>query len=287
METDELLPPRRLTRGYSVVMRKEFKYRKPVCPFISSTFQDFQVSLLLALIISRISLSQVERDYLMRKVFPAIGDLCHKRGTYCAPVDLRWGINENQVNSGLVVQLCLDYIVRCAPFFICLLGERYGSQRPEDSPPLPECYEDLPESASWLDKSLMVAAAAGYDWVCQESYQHCSVTELEIIQAALLNESSDFCYFYFRQPDHIENLFTDLPEDERQEKLAVYLAESDDASVRMQALKARIVNKGLPIRYFQTPEELGRLVLQDWTKVIELLYPPLQSVVSNIGEYLH
>ena len=229
----------------------------------------------------------MEREYLLRKVFPTIGALCYERGTYCAPVDLRWGINENQGNSGLVVQLCLDYIVRCAPFFICLLGERYGSQRPEDAPPLPNTYEELPPDAPWLDKSLMVAASAGYDWVRQKNYQHCSVTELEVIQAAFLGDA-DYCYFYFRQPDHVEHLYLDLPDEERQEKLSVFAAESEYSGLRVRDLKARIVNKGLPIRYYQTPEELGRLVLQDWMAVVEELYPPLQEVVcTNSKSWQH
>ena len=40
---------------------------------------------------------QAERDILVKKVFPAIDALCRERGTYCAPIDLRWGINESQV----------------------------------------------------------------------------------------------------------------------------------------------------------------------------------------------
>ena len=114
-------------------------------------------------------LKQVERDILMKKVFPRINALCHERGTYCAPVDLRWGINDSQTNSGLIIQLCLDYIDRCAPFFICLVGERYGSHRPVEQDPLPAHYDDLNPSCHWLDRNLVIASSAGYDWVCSPS----------------------------------------------------------------------------------------------------------------------
>jgi hypothetical protein len=41
-------------------------------------------------------------------------------------VDLRWGITEAQANEGQVLPLCLAEIERSRPYFIGLLGERYG-----------------------------------------------------------------------------------------------------------------------------------------------------------------
>ena len=61
-----------------------------------------------------------------------------------------------------------------------------------DAPPLPESYSDLPPDADWLDRNFLVAASGGYDWVLQDSYQHCSVTELEIMQVLTDNCSSQF-----------------------------------------------------------------------------------------------
>ncbi len=48
-------------------------------------------------------------------------------------------------------------------------------------------------------------------------------------QAAFL-EGSEHAVFYFRLPDHVDSLFTDLPESERREKLRIY-------EVRMQRLQ--------------------------------------------------
>jgi hypothetical protein len=41
-------------------------------------------------------------------------------------VNLRWGITEEQARRGDVLPICLGEIDRCRPFFLCLLGERYG-----------------------------------------------------------------------------------------------------------------------------------------------------------------
>ena len=216
----------------------------------------------------------------MKKVFPAIDALCRQRGTYCAPVDLRWGINDAQVNSGAVIRLCLDYVTRSAPFFVCLLGERYGSHRAADSKPLPSTYEELDTDANWLDKNFLVAASGGYDWVLQETYQHRSVTELEIIQS-LLN-GAEHGYFYFRQPDHVDYLYTDLPEEERQEKLKDFESESEYSKLKVRSMKARIVKKGLPVKYFKTPDELVQIVLKDWKAVVDYLFPPLENMVGDM-----
>lgn len=223
---------------------------------------------------------QAEREVLVKHVFPTIDMLCKERGTNCIPVDLRWGINDSQVNSGLVLQLCLDYVRKCSPFFICLLGERYGSHRPVGGTPLPGSFEELEPDAHWLDKNFMVAYSGGYEWIAQESYQHCSITELEIIQACFLEANPAHCYFYFRKPDHVDNLYTDLPSEERRERLALFEAEDPHSRFMQEELKKRIVTKGLPVQYFRTPEDLTHLVLEDWKRVIDLVYPPLENIVS-------
>ena len=41
-------------------------------------------------------------------------------------VDLRWGITEEEAHQGKVLPICLAEIDRARPFFMGLLGERYG-----------------------------------------------------------------------------------------------------------------------------------------------------------------
>ena len=52
---------------------------------------------------------------------------------------------------------------------------------------------------------------------------------------------------------------------------------------QIATLKSRLVKMGLTIRYFRTPEDLGRLVQQDWSIVIDTLYPPLQDMGAALG----
>ena len=51
--------------------------------FISSTFQDMQV----------------ERNYLIEKVFPKLRLEASKREVSIVPVDLRWGITEEELQE--------------------------------------------------------------------------------------------------------------------------------------------------------------------------------------------
>src|SRR3954447_14669318 len=84
--------------------------RRAVRVFISSTFQDMHR----------------ERDELVKRVFPRLRKLCEQRGVTWGEVDLRWGITEHQVQRGEVLPVCLGEIDRCRPFFLGILGERYG-----------------------------------------------------------------------------------------------------------------------------------------------------------------
>jgi WD40 repeat protein len=78
--------------------------------FVSSTFRDMHA----------------ERDHLTRKVFPRLLSECMRRGADFVAIDLRWGITQEESAKGLSPSLCLREIDRCRPFFISLLGDRYG-----------------------------------------------------------------------------------------------------------------------------------------------------------------
>src|SRR4051794_16369675 len=78
--------------------------------FVSSTFVDLND----------------ERDELVKRVFPELRRRCRQRGVAWAEVDLRWGISDEEQAEGRVLGVCLDEIDRCRPFFIGILGHRYG-----------------------------------------------------------------------------------------------------------------------------------------------------------------
>ncbi len=95
--------------------KAEFKAWRTFSIFISSTFSDMQA----------------ERDYLKAIIFPRIEEELKERRIKLAIVDLRWGVDTASIakedeREATVLKVCLDEIKRCRPFFIGLLGDRYG-----------------------------------------------------------------------------------------------------------------------------------------------------------------
>src|SRR4030067_3576358 len=84
--------------------------QRAVRVFVSSTFRDMHA----------------EREELVKRIFPQLRKLCDQRGVTWGEVDLRWGITDEQTAEGKVLPICLDEIRRCRPYFIAMLGERYG-----------------------------------------------------------------------------------------------------------------------------------------------------------------
>ena len=80
--------------------------------FISSTFRDMQA----------------ERDHLVTVVFPELRELVEPLGLEVFDVDLRWGAPAKDANGETANswQYCRQWIDRVEPFFICILGQRYG-----------------------------------------------------------------------------------------------------------------------------------------------------------------
>lgn len=132
--------------------KQKFTIRKPITPYVCSTPCDFDA----------------ERDYLAKEIFPQLEDLCLQRGTAFSPIDIQWTPDGLQTESGHLLRINLDFVVRCSPYFICLLGETYGPHRTPDDGKLPESLHSLPEDASWIDKNCLVAASAGYSWILKE-----------------------------------------------------------------------------------------------------------------------
>ena len=74
--------------------------------FVSSTFRDMQA----------------ERDHLVRFVFPRLREQLFPCRLYLVDVDLRWGVTSDQDVS----EVCREIIDECRPYFLCILGGRYG-----------------------------------------------------------------------------------------------------------------------------------------------------------------
>jgi tetratricopeptide (TPR) repeat protein len=196
--------------------------------FISSTFHDMQE----------------ERDELLKFIFPQLRKLCEQRGVTWGEVDLRWGITEAEAEQGKVLTICLDEIHRCRPYFIGMLGERYG-WIPDEIPA--EMVEREPWLANHIDHS---------------------VTELEILHGVLNNpEMAEHAFFYFRDRKYLEK----IPPDERDDYLE---SDSSQNKQKLTDLKDRIKSSGFTVHEdYPNPKEFGQLVLQDMTTVIDGLFP--------------
>lgn len=83
---------------------------KTVRVFISSTFRDMHA----------------ERDYLINTIFPELQERMAARRLHLRAVDLRWGVLQEED----ALDICLGVIEECRPFFIGLLGNRYGFTPP-------------------------------------------------------------------------------------------------------------------------------------------------------------
>jgi len=213
------LQKRGLNKGDS---RESQRQDRQIRVFISSTFRDMQE----------------EREELVKQIFPQLRRLCESRGVTWGEVDLRLGVPDEAKAEGKVLPLCLAEIERCRPYFIGLLGERYGWV-PEEIP------EDLIEAQPWLTK-----------------HRKDSVTALEILHGVLLNaKMAGHAFFYFRDPAYAAS--------------HAGFAEDDPARRdRLAALKNDIRKSGFPIaENFATPKQLGEWVLRDLTALIEEIYP--------------
>jgi tetratricopeptide (TPR) repeat protein len=197
--------------------------------FVSSTFRDMVE----------------ERDELMTQTWPELRRRCRELQVELVEVDLRWGIAEEQSTRKETLKLCLDEIRACRPFFIGLLGERYGWAPGTDA-----FTADLQEEQPWL---------RGLDGK--------SVTELEILHGVLNNpEMAGRSFFYFRDPAYALARGAD------------FLAEDADAAHNQAALKAIIrrasADKHIPLREkYPDPRTLAALVLQDLKEAIEAQFP--------------
>ncbi len=208
--------------------------------FVSSTFKDMQL----------------DRDELAKRAFVQLRERCRQRGVTWTDVDLRWGITDEQQAEGEVLPICLSEIDHCRPFFIGLLGQRYG----------------------WVPDSAFDADAETHNDV------GASVTELEIARGVLDDvEGCPHARFYFRSPSYAEAQppsvradYVEEPTVDEIETLGPQEARrrAEQRRHRLEGLKRRIEESGLPIEHYDDPRQLADLVVEDLTEIIDRLFPP-------------
>lgn len=205
--------------------------------FISSTFLDMQA----------------ERDHLREWVFPALEEELKRQRLHLEWVDLRLGVatageEDAAAREAHVLKVCLAEVRRCRPFFLVLVGDRYGWRPPDER----------------------IRAAAMEEGVPSDPAGR-SVTELEIEYGAFAEGSRAIAYFRNPLP------YNDMPPD-----LAAKCREADPQNLaRLAELKSRIAQK-LPGRVegytltwdkeakrFSGLEAWGFMVFQDLLKALQ------------------
>ena len=214
--------------------------------FISSTFRDMHA----------------ERDYLVSHVFPVIRRACRERQVEFTEIDLRWGVTKEDAEQGKVVRICLEEINRCRPYFLSLLGERYGwAPLDTDLEHKAELFALFP----FLEKRLQAGL---------------SVTEMEILHGVLDNpEMTEHCFFYLRDKALSHSIADSLcaPQD--------YFETDQRLQAKLDDLKHQVRNSGLPVRdNYASIEALAELIKQDLLAVLDTQFPEDQTPTPLIAE---
>ena len=150
--------------------------------FLSSTFKDMDF----------------ERDIIKFRVIPALNRRFRDRRVELQAIDLRLGVNTSDMSEAeserKVLSVCTSCIDSARPFFIGLIGKRYGW-----IPPM-ERWQEFTSRLSAEEQALLAGTAG------------CSVTEMEIVYGALSQESFDTSHvlFYLRDDSSYEGLPKDL-----------------------------------------------------------------------------
>ena len=189
--------------------------------FISSTFRDLKD----------------ERDYLMNVIFPELMRITRERGLTFTPIDLRWGIPDEE-SIFKVIQTCFDEIDRARPHFIGIIGERYGYVPSED--------KDAILNLQVIDDEEIKRKLDEY------TKNNLSITQMEMEYGVFSEpENAQFSYFYLKKGEN---------KDERVKKLKD---------------KIRVDNSTWhwSRKEFESPEELGEQIKKDYLAMLDAHFP--------------
>ena len=195
--------------------------------FVSSTFADMQD----------------ERNALMKKTFPLLREKAAKRNVALTELDLRWGITPEESESGKVVEICLREIENSVPFFIGIIGNRYG-WIPSEKELDPGVKERFPQVESYLQRQL-------------------SVTEMEMQFGVLEREEDMHAYFFIHERKRMPWEQEGEVEEDR----------ADEPEKLAELKKAVMENGRYPVSSYSSPEDLSLQVEEAFTKLLDSLFP--------------
>ena len=208
--------------------------------FISSTFRDMHA----------------ERDHLVTVVFPELRERVEQLGLEFFDVDLRWGVPAKTLDGETANswEYCRQWIDRVEPFFVCILGQRYGWV------PKVEDFKSAEEKA-------------------RQASEPRSITDLEVRHAVLNDRRKRRSYFYLR-----ETLVPELPPNATVEERKLYaeFVDPEPEAGKLTALKNDVKQCKRPARGYdcrwtgkefadldKAEKKFGPMVLEDlWSGVL-------------------
>ena len=203
----------------------DFVENREIRIFISSTFQDMQD----------------ERTELIRRTFPRLREMASQRDVTLTEVDLRWGITKEESESGKVMEICLREVKNSIPFFIGIIGNRYG-WIPAEKDVSEIVRERFPNVPRYVERQL-------------------SATEIEM-QFGVLDSEENMNAFFF-----INDLKAPGAEDDQRWLAAL-------KKTRLAELKKAVrENRRYPVSDFNSPEDLADQILAAFTKLLDDLFP--------------
>jgi len=190
--------------------------------FISSTFSDMMP----------------EREYLMKVVFPELRRRCKAKFIEVTEIDLRWGISEEDSKEGKVIEICLTEIDKSRPYFIGILGNRYGW---------------VPSAGEYEKHQKIIEE---FPWAKDDIDTGLSITEMEIQYGVLRNKNMDGRAFFYLK-EGVEDL--------KEETLSLK---------KLTTLKEKLMSqRDFPVRNYDGIETLGKFILEDLWQQIEQDFP--------------
>lgn len=202
--------------------------------FISSPFNDMQL----------------ERDVIVKKIFPRLRFLAEQRGVSFSYVDLRWGITPG-TDTYTIISTCLTEIENCHPFFIGLLGSDYGTW--------------IPEVTNEEEKELGERFTGVNDFLKHKL----GLTEIEMRYNLLYSKNVNSNLFCFRKSNESRNT-----EDKRQSLL-------NDLKNYLEDNYAPIVRYYDPLENYQDTESFEKTIYDYFKKIIDEEFPEVENVESR------
>ncbi len=236
--------------------------KRDIMFFLSSTFEDME-----------------EERQAVKEAIKSLQSLAFDRGVNLRLVDLRLGVekdvdgDDQEIYNGKTVKVCLDAIDRCKPYFIGLLGNRYGWQ-----PKMEDLGGEIPDNFKDEHKDLLKEAI----------HEGKSITEMEILLGVLKHDdvyasiyiADEEAYKLLSREEYVElqlekNKKRDepLPLEKIREKYEYYI-ENDELRAKQAVLKNTLKEKGwVRNTAFKTSEEVYSAVVEGVRAYIDTHYP--------------